>query len=380
MSASADPLRVVPVEGRREWSLFERVSEMVLGGYPQFVPPIPGTEAGLGKPGHPFHRHGSVMPFLAFRGARPVGRVAAIVNRTHNAYHGDRTGFVGFFDCEDDTEAAAALLGAAEDELGRLGHPLLRGPFNPTQNDPCGVLVEGFQHRPAFLMPWNPPYYERLWLEAGWTGVRDLLAYYTDQDTSPIGNRVGPLLERFEKRSRIRVRSADMEHVERDMAIIHRLFNETLGDEWNFMPLLEADLADVVRDLRRVLDGELVLIAEEDGAPVGFFLAIPDLNESWSRAARAPRLLRLPLLAWAMLRGRPRSFRVAAAGVLPGHRAPGLVVTLLLHRIWAQGTRYPSAEISFVQEGNVMMRRLMEQIGVVPYKTYRIYEKSVGGG
>lgn len=378
MSASADPLRVVPVEGRRAWARFERVSEMVLGGYPQFVPPIPGTEAGLGKPGHPFHRHGSVMPFVAFRGARPVGRVAAIVNRTHNAYHGDRTGFVGFFDCEDDTEAAAALLGAAEAELTRLRHPLLRGPFNPTQNDPCGVLVDGFQHRPAFLMPWNPPYYERLWLEAGWTATRDLLAYYTDRD-SPIGGRVAPLLERFEKRFKIRVRPADLAHVEREMAIIHRLFNETLRDEWNFMPLHEADLADAVRDLRRVLDGELILIAEEEGRPVGFFLAIPDLNDLWKHAARAPRPFRLLRLAWAMHRGRPRSFRVAAAGVLPGHRAPGLVVTLLLQRIWAQRSRYQTAEISFVQEGNVMMRRLMEQIGVVPYKTYRIYEKSVGG-
>lgn len=376
MSVAGAPARVVRVETKREWSLFERVPEALFSEYPQFVPPLPGSEAGLGTGRHPFHRHGTVIPFVALRGSRPVGRIAAIVNRTHNDHHEDRTAFIGFFDSEDDPRTASTLFTAAESELAGRGHLRVRGPFSPTQNDPCGVLVDGHDLRPAFLMPWNPPYYDRLWKASGWTPARDLFAFRIHRDV-PIGSRTAPLLERLGLRSNLRVRKVDLTQVERELRVIHRLFNETLADEWNFMPLDERDLAGTARDLRRILDPDLVLIAEKDGVPVGFFLGIPDLNELWIHASRAWRPLRMLALGWSMLRKRPRTFRVAAAGVLRDFPNSGAVTALLLHEIWASGVNngYGSAEISWVQDVNQRMRRLSERIGAVPEKTYRIYEK-----
>ena len=86
---------------------------------------------------HPFYKTSDVEMFLARRDGRVVGRIMAILNRAHNEFHNERAGFFGFFEVENDEQAAGALLGAARDwVLGRgaavIEHQQLHG-------DPFGI-------------------------------------------------------------------------------------------------------------------------------------------------------------------------------------------------------------------------------------------------
>jgi len=371
---------VRPVVGRRDWKLFENLPELLLGPYAAFITPIPGSVRALAKADHPFRHNGDIFPFLAFRGSKPVGRVAAIVNLTHNEYHQDKVGFVGFFDCVEDIAVANALFEAAEKELGARGLGPFRGPFSPTQNDPCGVLVDGFEHPPMFLMPWNPPYYPVLWEASGWSGVRDLYGYRMPLPHASVGDRTARMAERFRRRSGVTVRPGSRGGFRRDLEIIHALFNETLGHEWNFMPLIREDLEYAARELRWILDPGLILIAEHEGVPVGFSLSLPDVNEFVARAARLPGPLRMLSLVWQTLFHRPRGFRLVALGVLPEYHGTGLA-PLFYHETNEYGSsRYTVAEVSWVQDSNEEMTGTMQAFESDLYKTYRVFEKTLPKG
>lgn len=361
----------------RQWRLFERVPEILHGGDASFVPPFPGHVMKLRSLRHPFRREGSLRAYLAFSGGRPVGRVASIVNRTHNQFHGDRTGFFGFFDFTD-ADVARHLIEQVRVDMGDVGLKLLRGPFNPTQNDECGLQVEGFSGRPYFGMPYNPPYYVGVYEEIGLEGVRDMLAYYIDpalEETFRV--RMGGLAERIRKRFAITVRSVDMTRVGEECELVSRLFNESLSDEWNFMPLSSETALEFTRDLLGHLDPEAILIAEVEGRPAGISIGLPNVNEFLADAGRFPRWARWLRLLWLLKTRRSIEGRWAVFAMLPEYRKRGGTALLIYEAIMRAQTRYASGELSWTQDINDDVNNLATQLGLVPYKRYRIYQEVV---
>ena len=141
---------------------------------PLWVPPLIGRERRrLDPAANPFFEHASMQPFAAFRAGRMIGRIAAIADDRYNEHHGESTGFFGFFECEDDAPAAAALIDAAAGWLRGRGMTAMRGPFNPSTSDSLGILVDGFDSPPAILMAYNPRYYPRLLERAGLVKARE---------------------------------------------------------------------------------------------------------------------------------------------------------------------------------------------------------------
>ena len=183
----------------------------------------------LRSPRHPFQREGSLKAYLALSGGRSVGRVAAIVNRTHNRFHGDRTGFFGFFDFTN-VDVARRLIEQVRADMNEAGLSTLRGPFNPTQNDECGLQVDGFGGRPYFGMPYNPRHYVGAYEEIGLEGGRDMLAYHVDRALEEaFRSRMGGLAARIRKRFAITPRPVDMTRVAEECVLVSRLFNEVAG-------------------------------------------------------------------------------------------------------------------------------------------------------
>ncbi len=358
----------------REWRLFERVPEILHGDDPAFVPPIPGHVAKLRGRGHIFQLSGTLRAYVAFRGGAPVGRVASIVNRTHNDFHADHTGFFGFFSFADE-DAAGPLLEQVRQDLLEEGCDILRGPFNPTQNDECGLQVEGFGTRPYFGMPYNPPWYEEVYRALGLEKARDLVGY----DVNPaleesFANRLGRLTERVRERLGITVRPVDATRPNEEAKLIARLFNESLADEWIFMPLTAEVAKGFVKDHAVHLDADTILIAYAHGEPAGLSIALPDLNELLARLKPVPRLLRLLGLWWLLKTGKCSAARWAVFGMLPKYQRKGGTLVLVYEAIMRAKEQYSGGEISWTQETNSDISRLAADLGVTPYKRYRIYE------
>lgn len=332
----------------------------------------------LNKNRHPFYKTADAEMFLARRNGRIVGRIMAILNRAHNEYHNERTGFFGFFEVENDKEAAAALLDAARDWVRLSGAETIRGPMNPSTNYECALLVEGFDLDPAVMMTYNPPYYAELLETYGMKKAMDLYAYDIGVEYFNHSNKLQRVADRLRKKSNIRVRTVNMKDFKKEVGIIRQVYNDAWSRNWGFVPMSEDEFDHLAKDLKQIVDPRVVLIAEQEvdgSAPraVGFLLAVPDINIALKKIRG--RLLPFGLLKLLWHSRKIGSIRVITMGGILEFQNLGLG-SIFLDEIYRRGpaSGFATGEMSWVLQNNVMMNRAAELVGGRRTKTYRIYE------
>jgi GNAT superfamily N-acetyltransferase len=321
---------------------------------------------------NPYLQRISLGLFLATRKDQARGRIMV----SHDPDATDLPGKFGFFECADDQEVASSLVNVATSWARDRGARSITGPFSPTVHDEVGVLVEGFDTPPAFLTSYNPPYYERLLRGAGLLPEMDLLGYSMTTRT-PVPERVERVVRRLLDRGTVSIRTVDMTRFDEDAETIRRLYNACWESNWGFEAMDEKEFSFLASGLRRILDPDLLLIAEAAGRPVGFSLALPDLNVALAhiRGRLFPTgLLRLLLEARNIHR-----VRVAALGTLPEFRKRGLDGLLYIETYRRGADKgYDSGEFSWVLEGNQEMNGAMEALGATPSKRWRLYSSPSG--
>lgn len=373
-------LEIRQVDGRRGTSEFIDVAWRV--NDPERTPWIAPLRAmvrdGLDARGNPFYRDAARALFVARREGRAVGRVAAIENRAHNRHHGDRVGFFGFFECADDAEAAAGLLRAAESWLGGRGLERSRGPISPSMNHECGLLVDGFEHAPMIMTPWNPPYHGGLLEAAGYAKVQDLLGFWIPAgDPKAIPERLSRMAERTRGRTGVTFRTLDVSILKREAVKVLDLYTQAWADNWGFVPPTWEEFWHTARDLKAVVASDFSFVAEVDDEIIGFMLVAWDLNRIL-RKMPSGRLWpwNIARLLWGARR--LNHSRVLLLGLTTEYRKRGLL-PLFLHESMRRGVTLNTerAEASWVLDDNEAMVAPLEAVGMKPYKRWRIYEKSI---
>lgn len=374
--AAAGAVAVRPISGRTDLRRFIRLPFRIHAGDPNWVPPLDADVRSVLAPSHPFHAHAEVDCFLAWRDGRVVGRIAAIDNRAHREFHGEQVGFFGLFECEDDDEAAAALLGAVEDWLRVRGLRACRGPFNLSTNDELwspGVLIDGFDSPPLVMMGHGAPYYGPLVEAAGYDKCKDLLAYWADHRTAAV-DRIARLSGRIRERTGVVMRSLDMKNLAAEIDRILAVYNSAWERNWGFVPMSRAEIDHMAKALKPVVNPELCLVIEKDGEAVGFALGLPDYNQVLRHMNG--RLFPFGFLKFLRYRRHIDLTRVLTLGLKPEWRNRGLDVLMILE-LFEAGSRAGAGrgECSWILEDNVEMRNGLERLGARAYKTYRVYEK-----
>src|ERR1700716_1648105 len=169
------PFKVRPVASKRELKAFIRLPWRLYRNEPHWVPPLLiELRKRLDRKRNPFFEHAEAEYFLAWRDGRPVGRITAQVDRNLNEFQDNAWGLFGFFECEDDPEAARALVDAAAAWLRERGRDRMVGPMDFTTNDECGLLVDGYDLLPTILTNWQHRYYPGLIEAAGFAKAMDL--------------------------------------------------------------------------------------------------------------------------------------------------------------------------------------------------------------
>jgi GNAT superfamily N-acetyltransferase len=372
------PVSVRPVESRRELETFIRFPRAIyLGRYRPWVPPLlPEERKRFDRRHHPFYEHGDAQLFLAFQDGTPVGRIAAIENRLHNEFHGDRVGFFGFFETIAERDVAHALVEAAAAWCRARELTALRGPASYSTNETCGLLVDGFEDSPTILMPYNPPYYEPLLESCGFRKAKDLFAHTIDTRRFQI-ERLNRVLERaLARNENVRIRNVDMQRFNEEVDLIREIYNAAWEKNWGFVPMTDAEIEKLARDLKPVIDPKLVFIGEVNGETAGFALALPDVNQAIRHANGHVWPFGFLKILFHM-RSIDR-MRIVALGVRPQYRRTGL--DGLFYRqffLMAEPEGMPTGESSWILEDNHAMRAALEKTGFEAYKTYRMYEKSL---
>jgi hypothetical protein len=344
-------------------------------GDPLWVPPLRLAErqkwetrknASLGRLG--------VVRFLAWRGRRAVGRIAAMSDPLFQRW-APGSGFFGFFESEDDPEVGSALLGAAEGDLLGRGLISVLGPVNHTTHEEVGFLVEGFDRPPTVLSPHNPPYYGALAEQAGYQGVRDYLAFEWTPATVPHRpiQRLARSLEAARGPFRgVEIRPLDPRRWEQDLRRVHGLYNTCFREVWGFVEISWEEFRERAEAFRAFYRPELAVLAEQAGEAVGFALILPDVNTVLARLGG-----RLLPLGWLRARRQIpliRTGRFILIGVRPDQegRALAPALTLALREALLEAG-FGTVEISLVQEANRKMLRVVEGWRCRPTKVFRLY-------
>jgi hypothetical protein len=250
----------------------------------------------------------------------------------------------------------------------------MRGPVNPSLNHECGLLVEGFDMAPYFMMTYNPSYYAKLLRRFGCTKAKDLVAYVFFTDDLPA------LLSKYRKqwqldegKSDVTIRNLSSKDVDGDALKFLTLYNESLAGLWGSVPLSSAEIKDIVATLRWLLVPELVSFAEQDGKVIGAAVGLLDFNPILRKIDG--RLF--PLGFVQLLRGRDelKRARLLAANVSNEYQVAGLGFMLLAALIpGLQERGLTEFECSWILEDNKPARQSLESAGGQLYKRYRIYE------
>lgn len=379
MSATA-VVEVRPVSGRADLDRFIKLPWRIYQNDPLWVPPLITEVRELLNPvKHPFYQHAEVECFLAFRGELPVGRIAAILNRAHNQFQGDRLGFFGLFESVNDQAVADALLQRAETWLTQRGCDRVQGPMNLSTNEELyspGVLVDGFDKPPAIMMSHSPRYYAGLLERTGYSKAKDLLAYWNDGDVMP--ERLRRALDTLTKRLKITLRPLNMKDFDREVERIKEIYNSAWEQNWGFVPMSEAEFAFMARKLRPIVDPRMCLLAEHGEEPIAFALQLPDFNQALKHLNG--RLLPIGVFKFLWYKRKIRSVRVITLGAKPEWRNKGLDGLLIakIHEV-LQPLDMPRGECSWILEDNLPMRNTLERLGAFVYKTYRVFEKPLPG-
>ena len=355
-------------------------------GDPRWTPPLNADLLGnrlLGAKGlltadHPYHREAEVVHFLAHRNGRAVGRVSAAVNRRFNEHYREPVGFFGFFDVEDDFEAASALLDAARDWLAARGASCMRGPgeYSNATHERQAVLVDGFDQPPTVELTHNPPYYAEFLERWGLSKVKDYHAHIMDLDDMP-EKRIGQIARAVRARNRLETRALDMSQFKEEVRLVVRLYNEAWACNWGFLPLTVEEADALAATLKPIVDPGLIRFAFSQGEPVAVLGALPDPNWAlrprwrWYGDSDAIRIARL-LAA----RKRIPRVRLMFFGIRPAYRQMGVDAMLFDEAYRYARTRgYRTCEASMLLEDNTLVIRAAEMMGGRRYKTWRVYER-----
>jgi GNAT superfamily N-acetyltransferase len=381
MPMSTDAVSIRPVEGRRERKRFVDVPyEFYPDRYPQWVPPLRrDVKSTLDPSSNAFFEHGDMQLFLAEDASgAAVGRVAGIVNGMHLQKYEDATGFFGFFECVDDYAVAEALLDAAADWLREQALEHMRGPANPSLNDTAGLLVDGFDREPSLLMPYNPPYHEDFLERYGFERVMTMWAYYLHKKYVEY-ERLKRGVDLVKRRTPgLSLRTLDTDRFEEEVRTVREIYNDAWADNWGFVPMTEAELQQFVNELKQIVDPEIVFFVEHEGVPVGFSVALPDVNQAL-RHVPDGRLfpLGLPKLLLNFYYG-IYECRMPLMGIRKEYQGKGLDTMLVLATIEngpAHG--YDACEMSWVLDTNERLKNHVTSLGAVVDKEYAMFEAPI---
>ncbi|MCG8450730.1 MAG: GNAT family N-acetyltransferase [Pirellulales bacterium] len=368
-------LEVVAVESRRERKLFFNLPWDLYQGDPNWIPPLRVVQKELlNYRHHPFYDDAEIQTFVALRDGQPSGRIAAIVNHAHNRRYGEQRGFFGFFESLDDEEVSGRLFDAARSWHAERKIEAIRGPVNPSLNYEVGLLIDGFDEPPWFMMTYNKPYYSRLIENYGFRQAQNLHAFWGHVDMlDEISKRLYSISHEILERFDLKCRTMDVRRFDEEIATFLDIYNKSLVSTWGFVPMSSGEVKKQAAGMRRMIVPELTTMAEIDGKPVGTMFGLLDYNPRIKEMDG--RLLPFGFLKLLRKRKELTKVRLISTNVLPEYQSWGIGLALV-SRLVPDALKWgiQEAEFSWVLESNDLSYKTLKKGGAKITKSYRIYD------
>jgi hypothetical protein len=339
------------------------------------VPPlISDVEEMLSENKNPFWMHAKRQLFLACDdNDNIIGRIAAIIDYSYMSFQNDRCGFFGFFECYDDAVAAGSLLSTAEKWLKEQNIDRMIGPMNPSTNDECGFLLDGFDIPPSLKMTYTPRYYLQLVEQHGLKKVKELYAYDMEvNEDSRIGRLERVVAVAKKKLPTLEIRTMQERSFEEDLKAVKSIYNRAWEKNWGFVPWSDEEITDIASKLKILVIPQMVIIAEVSGSPVGMLISLPDYNYVLKKLNGS--LFPFGIFKFLYYRKKINNLRLMIMGVIKEYRYKGIEAVMYEAGLKnALKLGYKHCELSWVLEDNIMTRRSAEMMKGRIYKKYVVY-------
>ncbi len=377
------PVEIVPVQTKSQWRDFHHLPFAIYRDDPNWVAPLLLERNFHFQAAHnPYFKHAQrrLLPGLSRTASPWAASPPRSINWCRSAIR-TAPAISASSRRIDDAEVFAALLKAAEDWLRGEGMKRAVGPVSFSLWDQPGLLVKGFDTPPSVMMNHHRPYYEGRIAAHGYQKAEDLIAYRYGPD-APTEMLKGWWHARCAAATSPCATSAWTRSISSPKSrMLLDIINDAWSDNWGFVPMTKAEIDDLAGILKVLLRPGDVAIAEYQGKRAAFAAIFPNLNE-----AIRDMNGRLFPFNWIKLlwrhEGRAHQDGAhaddgcaqVAAEFLP-RRGAGAGGDPLGARISISRAAWYDSELSWILERNTRVRHVIEMVGGVPYKTYRLYEK-----
>lgn len=378
MTWSKVELLEVPLANRKLVERFIRVPwfvHRIHAPNPTWVPPLLMDRRDFLNPRkNPFFDHADCRLWLAHADGQDIGRIAAVHDHDYVAFHKEKVGSFGLFECVNQTDIAQALIARAMSWLRDQGLTRMIGPLDLSTNHVSGALIDAFDKAPAIQMPYNPPYYPELFRACNLEKAKDLFSWCIDT-LQPMEPRIVAIAERLLRKENIHIRPISYHNWSQEVKTVLEIYNETWQDNWGFVPLRSEEFAHLAKDLKLVMHPELALLAEFAGKPVGFALTVFDINPILKKLNGRLLPTGILKLVWDLkISSKIKHGRLVLFGIRPAYRSYGIDSLLLVrtHQT-ARKLNLTHGELGWTLEDNHKINRLIELVGGKRVATYRVY-------
>ncbi|RKX73653.1 MAG: hypothetical protein DRP87_18510 [Spirochaetes bacterium] len=370
-------MKITRVSSRRELKEFIFFPASLYQDDPFWVPPLWWEERkSYNKKNNPILKNTDFILLLAKENGRVVARNLVYIDYAFNKYYRSRVGFFGAFESINDSEIVRLLMKESEKWLASQGMESIRGPIHPVAEN-WGFLYEGFESSPVYLSPYNFRYYNDLFDGLGYRKAKDLLAY---EASGPDGYIVPERFFNFynmflKRRPNFSLRKLRIKDLEEDAKHIWHLANESLKNNWGYVPVDYNVVKDMIKRLRLIVDVDAVWFVEDRGEPVAFCLGYPDLNIIIKEIRGC--LFPAGFIKILLKNKRLKDYRLFALAVHPGYHSLGLDVLLYVHLYNSLSPKKIRLEVNYILEDNYRIKNAVEKLKLRYIKKYRIYEKEL---
>lgn len=344
---------------------------------PTWVPPMVADMKKALDPGkHPFYQHSQAEFFLATEGKQVLGRIAAIDNQRYKDFTQENTAFFYFFEVIEDIQVARQLLDAAMSWSRKRGLKTILGPKGFAQGDGLGMLVEGFEYKPAIGIAYNPQYYNQFMLDSGFEKDFDYLSGYLTTDYQ-VPERIHQLAQRVQERRGFHVkRFNNKDEMAAWIPKIREVYNQAFGSVPAFVPITQDEVQLIADRILSIAHPKLIKLIFKDDELIGFLFAYHNISAGIQKAKG-----RLFPFGWYHIMRefkRTKWVDINGIGLLPGHQGVG--ATAVLYTELEKSIKsfpFEIADVVQIAEDNFKSFNEMDKLGVIWHKRHRIYKRSL---
>ncbi|HEX7620736.1 MAG TPA: hypothetical protein VF359_06000 [Anaerolineales bacterium] len=373
-------MNIIQVDLADRWQVqeFLALPFRIYADIPQWVPALQTDDRlRLDPKRYPFYKHSNAAFLLARQNSRTLGRLAVLDPLLYNEHNHEKTAFFYLFECENDLQTASELFNKSFEWARSRGLTKMMGPKGFTALDGLGLLVKGFEHRPALGLPYNLSYYPALIEAQGFEKGSEIVSGHMVKDIH-FPQHIHELAVRVKERRGLRIaRFRTRRELRAALVHLDTLYNAALQGTSGGTPITKEEIKTMADQMLWFADPHLIKIVMKDEKPVGFLLAYPDISAALQKTRG-----RLFPFGWLTILRELRTtdwININGAGMIEEYRGLGGTAILYseMFKSVVENPRYHHAEVVQIGLENEKMQREMENFGVDFYKTHRIYQKNL---